>query len=42
MGKELLKINVGRQRQQFSKAFKLNAIKLLQAGQISGGLDRNS
>ncbi len=33
MGKELLKVNNGRQRQQFSKEFKLNAIKLLQAGQ---------
>ena len=33
MGKELLKVNTGRQRQKFSKEFKLNAIKLLQAGQ---------
>lgn len=33
MGKELLKVNAGRQRQRFSKEFKLNAIKLLQAGQ---------
>lgn len=33
MGKELLKVNTGRQRQKFSKEFKLNAVKLLQAGQ---------
>jgi transposase len=33
MGKELLKVNIDRQRQQYSKEFKLNAIKLLQAGQ---------
>lgn len=33
MGKELLKVNSDRQRQRFSKAFKLNAIQLLQAGQ---------
>ena len=33
MGKELLKVNVNRQRQKFSKEFKLNAVSLLQAGQ---------
>jgi transposase len=33
MGKELLKVNANRQRQKFSKEFKLNAVNLLQAGQ---------
>ena len=33
MGKELLKVNQERQRQKFSKEFKLSAVKLLQAGQ---------
>lgn len=33
MGKEILKVNSDRQRQKFSKAFKPNAVKLLQAGQ---------
>ena len=33
MGKELLKVNTSRQRQKFSKEFKLNAVNLLQAGQ---------
>ena len=32
MGKEVQKVNVGRQRQRYSKEFKLNAVKLLQAG----------
>ena len=33
MGKELLKVNQTRMRQKYSKDFKLNAVKLLQAGQ---------
>ncbi len=33
MGKEILKVNSDRKRQKFSKEFKLNAVKLLQAGQ---------
>lgn len=33
MGKELLKINAERQRQRYSKEFKLNAVQLLRAGQ---------
>lgn len=33
MGKELLKINKERQRQRYSKEFKLKAVQLLQAGQ---------
>lgn len=33
MGKEILKVNSDRKRQQFSKQFKLNAIALLKAGQ---------
>ena len=33
MGKEILKVNPDRKRQQFSKGFKLNAVALLKAGQ---------
>ena len=33
MGKEILKVNPDRKRQRFSKAFKLNAVALLQGGQ---------
>lgn len=33
MGKEILKVNPDRKRQKFDKAFKLNAVALLQAGQ---------
>ena len=33
MGKEIQKVNAERQRQRFSKVFKLHAVKLLQAGQ---------
>lgn len=33
MGKEIQKVNADRQRQRYSKEFKLAAVKLLQAGQ---------
>ena len=33
MGKEILKVNIDRKRQKFSKEFKLNAVRLLKAGQ---------
>ena len=33
MGKEVNKLNLDRQRQRYDKAFKLNAVALLQAGQ---------
>jgi transposase len=33
MGKEILKVNPDRKRQKFDKAFKLNAVALLKAGQ---------
>ena len=32
MGKEIQKVNIDRQRQRFSKEFKLHAVKLLLAG----------
>ena len=35
MGKEILKINPDHKRQRYDKAFKLNAVALLQAGQKS-------
>jgi transposase len=36
MGKTMEKLNPQRQRQRFSKEFKLNAVKLLKAGQKPG------
>ena len=36
MGKEIQKVNAERQRQRYSKEFKLAAVKLLQAGQKPG------
>ena len=36
MGKEVQKVNAERQRQRYSKEFKLTAVKLLQAGQKPG------
>ncbi len=33
MGKELEKVNAGRRRARFAKEFKLEAVKLLEAGQ---------
>tara|TARA_R110002049_G_C9070181_1_gene554844 strand:- start:893 stop:1243 length:351 start_codon:yes stop_codon:yes gene_type:complete len=38
MGKEVQKVNTERQRQRFSKEFKLAAIKLLQSGTKPGTL----
>jgi len=37
MGKELLKINTERQRQRYSKEFKLKAVQLLQARKRTKG-----
>lgn len=34
MGKEIKKVNADRKKQRYSKEFKLNAVKLLQAGQV--------
>ncbi len=38
MGKEIQKVNAGRQRQRYSKEFKLSAVKLLQSGTKPGTL----
>jgi transposase-like protein len=36
MGKEVQKVNAERQRQRYSKEFKLTSVKLVQAGQKPG------
>jgi transposase len=36
MGKERTKVNPGRERQRFSKAFKIEAVRLLELGQKPG------
>lgn len=36
MGKSMEKLNPQRQRQRFSKEFKLNAVKLLKSGEMPG------
>ena len=38
MGKEIQKVNAGRQRQRYSKEFKLAAVNLLQSGTKPGTL----